>query len=238
MITYWNRYSLEKRISLIHEWLFKAGYSHSLRSHSLSLFWSMTRIFFKKPSFQKESHTGATSKSSFVVAESMLTQQICTFVHVSYEIGSCRRELLKQRVRVTVEGHVLQAFSGSAGERRHDEQTWDRTSCFLHRCPVWNRGKRKLCGRTWSPCIRWGPCPAQVWTQWWPAPPIAPHSHFDRLLSTETYQLGVFQRLWRVQMYLYYSLFHIHTRGLSADRVRVIWTNAVFQKRGLWTIKG
>ncbi len=52
-----------------------------------------------------------------------LTQQISAFIHVSYEIGSRWRELLKERLSVTVKGHVLDAFSGSARDKPNEEQT-------------------------------------------------------------------------------------------------------------------
>lgn len=47
----------------------------------------------------------------------LLTEQVCSFVHVSYEVVPCWRQLLKQRVGVPVERKILYAaFRRCAGQ--------------------------------------------------------------------------------------------------------------------------
>lgn len=51
------------------------------------------------------------------------TQQVGSFVHVANQVVSCRRQLLKERVRVAIKGQVFDAaFGWSAGGEKTGAQ--------------------------------------------------------------------------------------------------------------------
>lgn len=196
------------RFHYIEEW---SGYSskiHHFRKKATPVWWVNIHLFVELFLQLKAENTLIRALFDWE-----LTQQISTFIHVSYEISSCWRELLKQRVSVTVKGHVLDAFSGSAGDRpqwRTDIRqrkllrlTMSRWSTKVRMEWRFSESRKwKLLGqfdkpstvsewlnqhgRTWSLCIRSGPYPTLVWTQWSPGPRTALHSHFDRLLRAKT----------------------------------------------------